>query len=282
MSNGITSKKILFLIYKRTRPAFGLTMGIIPLYGIFVADISFSLLAIALSFFFIQMFGDLYNDYHDYEDDIRNSRDDKLTVSKILNKYQIRNFSLLFLFIGLGSLFFLTINNIVIFLFGIFYIIILWLYSSPKLCLKKYNIRGYLVAAFSWLILAFVLSSMFYRVNFFQNLLFALFCFSHLMYIFCQKDSTDLKDKTNLFLEKGWRQASLITVLFAFLTSLFLLSLSIINIFFLFIWIVNAISKIINLKQIWNQKINRSLRSKLVGIEFLTPYLYVITSIFSG
>ena len=107
------------------------------------------------------------------------------------------------------------------------------------------------------------------------SIIFALFFFLQFMYILCQKDSTDPEDDKNIFIDTGWRRSSLITLVFATLSSLFLLGICATSIWLLPVWGINTFSKILNVSKIWKKEISREIRSKLILIEFLTPYLCV-------
>ena len=210
----------------------------------------------------------------DYSEDIRNERHDKITTNKILSLYHVRNLSLSLLFAGLIVL---GLTHMSLFIWGLCYSILLWAYSAQSIRLKKYNIMGYIVAGSPFLFLPYFLGDSFRGGLATPDLVFlSLFYFTQCMYISCQKDSTDTKDVTNLFIDKGWKQASFITLIFASLSSISLLSLCLNSVWLLSVWGINFSSKILNVSKIWKKEMSRELRSKLILVEFLTPYLYLL------
>ena len=264
-----------YLVYKKLRTGMGLAFGLILFYGIYTANLSTGLLLIATGFFLLHLFGDCYNDYWDYDDDIRNKRSDKLTIAGLLSKKQIKNVSFLILILGLVSLLF---TNPVLFFIGVVYSILLWAYSHPKVRLKKNNVVGYSIAESVWLFIPAAMDIFFIRQFSMATLLFTLFFFFQYLYLLSQKDSTDLKDATNLFLKQGWWRASFVCTVLALLSSSSLLALSMLNPIlstgFLSIWLINVAVKLAIISKIWMRSIDRKTRGKLVLVEFLTPYLY--------
>jgi len=125
--------RLLWLIYRRLR--IGLQVfGFILMYGAYTNNLTMPLFLAGLGFAFLDIFGVCYNDYHDYETDIRNKRKDKWIIAGLLTREQMKTFSFLCVFIGLFLLFFT--NNFVLTI-GIYYTIILIGYSYPKIPLKR-------------------------------------------------------------------------------------------------------------------------------------------------
>jgi hypothetical protein len=96
----------------------------------------------------------------------------------------------------------------------------------------------------------------------------------HYLYLFCQKDSTDPRDASNLFIKRGWRTASLICIGFGIIASAFFLPLAT-STALLAVWVQNALSKVINLYSIYTRNVTRTLRTRVILSEFVTPYLYL-------
>ena len=158
---------------------------------------------------------------------------------------------------------------------GLLYSFTLFCYSNPKIHLKKYDFLGYLIVSLPLPLFPIVLNTFFNRGFSPFDMFFSIFCFSHYVYLYCQKDSTDLKDDTNLFLKRGWLNASIICMIFASLASVSFFALSLPSVILICVWIVHISSKSLNVFKIYKKQISRNLRSKLILIEFLTPYLYV-------
>lgn len=261
----------IYLVYRRLRPALGLPLGFILMYGTYTGSLNPSILIAGIGFFFMHLFGDFYNDYWDFEIDIKNNRMDKFTTIGLLKRYQIMNLSLLNSFLALV---FLAFTNIWIFILGIYYLVLLICYSNPKVHLKG-HITGYLALASMFLFLPIALNSLSTTELSLFSLIFALFFFTQFMYILCQKDSTDINDEINIFINEGWRQSSVITLILATLGSLLFLVICTSSTWLISLWLINVFSKILNVNKIWKKEITRELRSKLILLEFLTPYLYV-------
>jgi len=264
-------KRVLWLMYKRMRVGFAF-FGLILMYGAYTNNFTISLLLIGLGFTCIELFGACYNDYQDYEEDVLNNRKDKLILTGLIKRKQMRNLSFFLCFIGLLLLWFM---NLTIFLIGLYYSFWLLVYSHPKYHLKRYNVIGYGIVESVWLLLPISLSLFFLRSLSMSVIFLTFFCFFQYVYLLCQKDSTDLKDKTNLFLKHGWKKASFMCIVFASMASLFLFIISFSSIILLLVWIINGIIKIFNIHKIYNKNINRKLRSRLILGEFLTPYFYI-------
>ncbi len=84
-------RKMLYIIYKRVRPAFGLPLGFILMYGVFVNNITIPLLLTGAAFVLIEIYGGFYNDYWDYDEDLRNKRNDKFITCGILTRNQVKS-----------------------------------------------------------------------------------------------------------------------------------------------------------------------------------------------
>lgn len=268
--------KLLWLIYKRVRAAFGLAFGLILMYGAYNHVLNYKLFWAASGLMLLHLFGDCYNDYWDYEEDARNKRKDKLTTGNFLTRKQLQIISFLILFSGLAIL--QSING-VLFSTGIAYSLLLWAYSHPYMRLKKYNLLGYALTESPWLLMPLILNSLFSIPLTASTLFFVLFYFSQYMYILCQKDSTDMNDTTNLFIKKGWKTASLYCIFFAIFSSYSLFLISTISLSLTFVWIFNLSIKLLNVSMIYFEKIERTARGRLVLADFITPYLFVFGGI---
>lgn len=272
-SHQVYKPNLFYLVYKRLRPAFGLPFGFILMYGAYTSSLTALLLLVGLGFVFIHLFGDCYNDYRDYGEDLRNKRWDKLTVCRNLSIEDMRSLSFLLLIIGLMVL---ASIDILLLALGLYYAVLLWAYSQPSIRLKNYNVFGYGVVASTFLFLPPALAFFFHTFPLGGVIISSILFFSQYTYILCQKDSTDLRDTgRNLFLDRGWGRSSLITSIFAILSSLSLFCMCVGNFGLLLIWAINAYLKILNVTKIWGKEISRGLRSKLILVEFLTPCLYV-------
>ena len=229
-----------------------------------------NLLLVALGFLFIDFFGNFYNDYWDFEEDVKNKRKDKFTTSGIISKKATLNLSVLFALMGILVLF----NTVLLIaILGTIYLFSLFLYSHKWIRLKG-KVIGYMIISFPFLILPSVLAHAYDLVS--QTVLpLSIFFFTQYTYILCQKDSTDIKEKNNIFVSQGWEESSNITAFFALLASLSLFLLSLNFIPLIFIWFLNLSSKFLNLNKIRHKTITRLERSKLIFIEFLTHYLIV-------
>jgi len=265
--------KLPYLIYKRIRVGLGLTFGFILMYGALTSNINPSLISIGIGFFMIHLFGDVYNDYCDYHEDLRNGRYDKLTVSKKLTPIRMRDLSFALLAIGLLIL---SAFDLVLFVAGLYYGALLFAYSNHSIRLKRYHIKSYLLAATTvWPVIVFSLNYFFAESLTLLNALFVVFCMSQYLYIGCQKDSTDRKDDTNLFLANRWKAA---WAACAVSSAIALISLAGISLSpaLLALWVANAGVKVLNVTKIYTRSITRTVRSRLILLEFLTPYAYSI------
>ncbi|MBI4176290.1 MAG: UbiA family prenyltransferase [Candidatus Aenigmarchaeota archaeon] len=263
-------REFLYILYKRVRPGFGVPFAFIIMYGMFTNAFSPLLLLAAAGFLLLEIYGGLYNDYWDYEDDIRNGRKDKFTTTGILSRRQARDVSLA---IAAFSLVLLSFTNIIVFALGAYYAILFIFYSHPAVRLKG-SVKGYATLSSMFLLLPFGLDMLMGVGPSMSTLLFGSFFFFQCTYILCQKDSTDMKDTINLFIRHGWARSTRITALFGALSSFSLLSLSLFNIYFAFVWLFNLLAKLSNINSIRARTISRTKRYRLVLAEFLTPYMY--------
>ena len=271
------SGNLLWLVYRRLRPAIGTSFAFILMYGVLTQTISYSLFFIAVGFMLIHLFGDCYNDYHDIDEDMRNKRQDKLILNEVISPRNFRNLSFVFLISGVALVAF---SNTFMLVAASWCALLAFAYSYPEIHLKKYNLLGYLLGSSVWIPTFLILDLQLLGTVSMFGLLFILFSFSQFVFILCQKDTTDRKDNSNLFLSRGWKKSFRITAFFGMLSSLSLLLISLTEEMFIFLWILNFVIKILLLNKIRLNIITRSERSRLVFGEFLTPYLYVGASLF--
>lgn len=267
-----------YLIYKRLRPAIGMPFGFILMFGAYTGAFNMELLLVAFSFFMMELFGGFYNDYWDYEEDMREGRKDKFTTTGILTRKQMWYVSAI---IAVLSLFLLLFTNLYVFVIGSYYLSLFVGYSHPRIRLKG-HIKGYAILSSMFLVLPFVLPSFLnIEVLLAHGLLFSFFWFTQTMYILTQKDSTDPRDDSNLFLGHGWWKALGITTVFGVLSSACLLVLCIlINPFLIAVWVFNLFAKFMNLYKIKAKTITRKSRQMCVLLEFITPFLYIFGGLF--
>jgi hypothetical protein len=259
----------IYIIYRRLRPTFGLTLGFILMFGTLAANFTLPLLFTLIGFSLVAVMGDLYNDYWDYEEDLRNQRSDKILTARLMGRQQVKTLSITTGLVGLVMLMWRPM----LFILGAAYFVLLIAYSHPKIRLKG-TVAGYSIISAVYPVLILLLGPALGLAEGPDMLLLAGFCFTQYAYILCQKDSTDLKDAGNIFLSNKWSQSFAYTAIFAVLSSAFLLMLSAASKWLLIIWVFNMSSKAVNLRLISGRRITRSLRSNLVLMEFLTPYLY--------
>ncbi len=253
----------------------GLTFGFILMYGALTSNISASLLLIATGFFLVHLFGDIYNDFCDYHEDVRNARHDKLSVNKFMTPKGMRNLSFLSLLFGLLIL--SSFSNVLL-AAGIYYAVLLFAYSNKRVRLKKYHIKCYLLATTTWLVTIISLNYFFMESMSLPIISLTVFCMSQYLYIGCQKDSTDKKDDTNLFLANKLKMAWMICITAA-AVSLVSFGGLIYSPAMAVPWVINLSAKILNLKKIHNRTITRKVRGRIVLVEFLTPYIYVMSGL---
>jgi 4-hydroxybenzoate polyprenyltransferase len=261
--------KVAYMVYRKTRPALGIPVAFTVMYAAAAGLPLNTSIMLAFSLFCIDLFGGLYNDYWDLEEDLRNGRTDKPTTLKLLGRKQLLIISYLIGLLGLSSILLLGYSFAA---FGLYYILLLIGYSHPRIRLKG-SPEGY--AMMSSIYLLFPLSMG--LANFkdtHQMLVFAAFFSTQVAYILCQKDSTDMKDESNLFIRSGWDKASFLTLSYAICSSIFLLILCLQKPYLAAIWAFNLVSKILNVSKILTHSITRKIRGRLILAEFLTPYLY--------
>jgi len=260
---------VLWLIYRKLRPALGISVAFILLSGVFLGVFNMSLVMAALGFFFIELFGAFYNDYSDFPEDIRNNRKDKFTTCRIISTKTCLDWSVIFAMVGFVFLFF---TNYLLMFLGIFYLFLMYLYSNKKVHLKG-RISGYLILSSPFLLLPPFVAVM-NGSPLLMALPLSLFFFLQYMYILCQKDSTDPADKKNPFKTCGWKRATGIATLFAVSASIPLLFICIQNPYLIIVWAFNVTIKFTNLYHISKRTITRSLRGRIILLEYLTPYIY--------
>lgn len=265
------NRKLLWLVYRKLRPPLGIPFAFTIMSGVFLGVFSYDIVLIAFGFLFIDLFGNFYNDYWDYPEDMRNKRYDKLTTCGFISLKSAFWISVIFAFIGI---FFLMLVNMFLLFLGLLYIFILFAYSHESVRLKG-TVIGYSIVAFPLFLLPIFIANV-NSISPFMALPLAFFFFSQYNYILCQKDSTDPEDKTNLFLVHGRKKSSSIVAFFAVLSSLALLSMSFMSVALLLLWAFNLFSKAYNINRIMLGTITRSLRSNLILVEFLTPYLFAL------
>jgi 4-hydroxybenzoate polyprenyltransferase len=260
--------KIAWLMYRKLRPALGIPFAFVIMSGVFLGVFSHTILVMAVGFLFIDLFGNFYNDYWDYPEDKRNKRLDKLTTCGFIS---VRTaFWLSWLFASIGLLF-LLFTDVLFFMLGALYAFILFLYSHESVRLKG-SVAGYNIVAFPFFLLPLLMAYV-NGISLAAGIPLALFFFLQYSYILCQKDSTDRKDKTNLFIAKGWKKSVMITAAFAAGASLALLLVSSTPLL-LAAWMLNASAKACNIYSIGRGTITRPLRSNLMLLEFAAPYMF--------
>lgn len=264
-------RTVLWLMYKRARPGMGLTFGIALMYAIVAGSLPLVLVISALGFLLIAFYGDLYNDYWDYEEDARNERRDKFTTQGLLSREQSKKAGFLFALGGLGLV---LLANQVLFLFAVLSFILHTCYSHPAIRFKG-SLLGYCVFSSIFLFLPFGFLAVMEVTSFLFTAVFGFFWFFQFLYILCQKDSTDMGDDRNVFIVHGWKRSTLITGVIGFFSSAFLLILSLMNTLFLILWMVNAVVKFLNVRKIGNKTINKTERYRFSLLEFSIPYLYL-------
>jgi 4-hydroxybenzoate polyprenyltransferase len=263
--------KVLWLIYRKLRPALGISFAFILMSGIFFGAFNFQLIVTAFGFLFIEVFGNFYNDCCDFSEDMRNKRKDKFTTSGLIGTETALSLSILFASIGL---FLLVHTSISLMLLGILYVFLLFIYSHRSVRLKG-KVFGYAIVSSPFFLLPIIMANM-HELPLPSSVPLSLFFYFQCMYLLCQKDSTDPKDRKNIFQLHGWERSSNIIMFFGVSASLSLLFLCIFNPILIFVWMFNAVSKIFNIDNIRRKTVTRKTRSRFVLLEFVTPYLYSI------
>ena len=275
MPGEIRRMSLPYLIYKRVRAGFGITFGFILMYGVLTSSIGIPLLAIAAGFLFIHLFGDLYNDSCDYEEDRKNMRKDKLTLNGNVDVSGMRKIS--FIAVAAGSIILFSVD-ILLFLVGLYYAVMLFAYSNPRIRLKNYHYWCYLLAAGTvWPPIVFGMNLLFSQAFSLSTIMPMAFFSSQFFYILCQKDSTDKKDIKNIFISNSWNTAWSICV-FSAVFAITAFSGLIYSAAMLIPLFINIAAKFFNLSKIRDRTITRQTRGRLMLVEFLTPYMYIVSS----
>ena len=265
-----------FIVYRIVRAPLGLSFGFVIMYGAFISNFSPVLLLSALALFLTELFGAFYNDFCDHEEDMRNRKTDKMILSGMLSRRHMLHIAAI---IAIAALIISAAASVFVMALSIYCLVLYTLYSSRKVRLKG-SLPGYAAAASLAFFFPFALDAALQRPFSLFTAAFGFFFFFQGMYILCQKDSTDLKDKRNLFVTNGWRFGFASAAFFGTLASASLLLAAIGYGSFSFpvaaVWIFNAFSKGYNLERILSRKITRKMRHVLVLFEFLTPYLYAL------
>ncbi len=260
---------LAWMIYRRTRVAFAFT-GFIIMYSLYVGILNTTVLLIAVSVFFAEMFGVCYNDYHDIDEDLMNKRTDKMIVNNTLTCRQMKFISVCMFFASIAASAFSGFLPLIV-----LYLLMAFLYSNPKVRLKKYTIKGYLTVASTWLLIPLYMGVTLRGMLNLIDVFFAMFFFFQYTYLLSQKDSTDPKDKTNLFIRSGWKRASAICTALGFLSSLFLFMVSFASVPLLMVWGINLAVKVGQNHRVHMKRIDRSSRSNFTLMEFLTHYIWI-------
>lgn len=260
---------ILYLLYRRLRVGLGI-LGFILMYGALTDNFSAALLKIGAGFALIELFGAFYNDYQDFELDARSARKDKWTTSGLVTKTQMRNIAGATV---LGGIWLLQGTSTGIILLGAGYALALFAYSYPGLPLGR-NIPTYIILSALYLLLIPAMVTMFQKSLAFPEIYLTMFCFFQSIYILSQKDSTDTTDNTNIFL-RNWNVASLTCAISAIFSLSFLFLLSSFRAPLMLFWGVNLLSKWYLVSKIIGKELTSTKRSRIMLIEFLTPYAYI-------
>ncbi len=270
--------KVLWLIYRRLR--IGLEpFGFVLLYGAYTNNFNLTLLLAAFGFFCMDVFGVMYNDYYDYETDLRNKRRDKWISAGLVTKNQMLYLGLLFALVSLVLLYF---TNIFVFLVGFYYFLVLIGYSHPKIPMRR-NLVTYLILGTFYLPMFYALSILFQNQFTAIDIYYTLFVFFQAVYLIAHKDVNDTKDDRNIFLKNKYNRGLLICAVLGILSSVFLLPLSFTKISLLVLWLLNlVILKIWLLKRVYKRTVKKRFRDWIVLFEFLTPYFYALVFIFGG
>ena len=269
----MAEKSLLWLMYRRTRVGIAFA-GFILMYAVYTGTFGITMALVALSVFFAELFGACYNDSQDFKEDVDNQRYDKLTVSDILTVSQMKFVSVLMFF---GSLVTSIFSGFVL-PAGV-YLFMAWAYSYSGIRLKRYHLKGYVAAASTWLIIPVYLGLLFRGGVTKLDIFFSMFFFFQYTYLLSQKDSTDAKDRTNLFIEHGWSRAASICGFLALVSSSVLLMLSFGSAVLFFAWMLNFAVKIYQMNGLYTKKITREIRGNCTLMEFLTPYVYLGSSL---
>lgn len=228
---------------------------------------------VAAGFTLVHLFGDCLDDSYNVEEDRRNKRTDKLILSGVLTAAQMRIISFALLGAGLVALSFV---DTLLLLPAMWCAVLAFLYSYPKTRLKNYGISAYVLGGSVWVLTFASLETVLFGGLRAPGIFFISFAFSQYVYILCQKDSTDTKDKENLFVSHGGRMPLIVTSAFGAASSIGLLLVSAASIFLVPVWALNLLGKFRMIGGIRRGSMKRSVRGNLVLIEFLTPYLCIL------
>ena len=263
--------KVLWLIYRKLRPALGISVAFILMSGIFLGVFNFQLLVAASGFFFIELFAAFYNDYWDFSEDIKNNRKDKFTTCGIISTRACLYISLLFAFI---AFIFLLFTDVPLLILGIPYLILGFVYSHEKFRLKG-RVIGYAILSSPFFMIPIIIA-LTNGISLLRALPVSAFLFFQYIYILCQKDSTDTRDKKNVFLTHGWKKSSNIIMFFGISASIPFLLLCLSSPPLIFLWIFNTFLKFLNINDLRRMVVTRTRRGRLILLEFATPYLYLV------
>ncbi len=269
-------KKLLWLVYRRMRPSIGTSLGFILMYAFLSGNFTKDMLLIAAGFTLIHLFGDCYDDCCNAEEDRRNGRKDKLILNGFVTEGQMRVLSFGLLFLGLLSV---SSANLLLLIPAAWCSLLAFAYSHPRTRLKNLGIITYMLGGTVWVALFCSIELIHTGSLTINGASFIIFAFSQYVYILCQKDSTDRNDSINIFTMGKHGRPFMIMVLFAVSSSASLLALSA-SPALMIVWAINACSKSLNLAKIYRGTIQRNERGRLVLIEFLTPYAYILGKFF--
>jgi len=263
--------KAVWLVYRKLRPAFGISFAFILLSGVFLGVMNFKVIMAALGFLFIELFAAFYNDYWDFSDDIKNERKDKFTTLGLMST---RSCLYLSLILACLSLIFLMFTDTSFLMIGIPYLALGFLYSHKRVRLKG-TITGYAILSSPFFILPLLIAGA-NGIPLTRAMPISTFLFFQYMYILCQKDSTDMRDKKNVFMVYGWKRTSMSVTLFSISASisLFIISLSFPPL--MLIWLFNTALKSLNIKDIAKGTVTRGRRGRIILLDYTTEYLYIL------
>lgn len=265
--------RIIYLIYKRFRTACGVTLGFVLIYAAYTKNINLALIPLAIGSWCIQECGDCYNDYQNYEEDIRNKRKDKWTTTGLITRKQMKIFSISLCIIGLTILF--LFSTPYVFLLGLICAGTGFTYSHPRFFnFKEKNLLGYVIVAIPIFFFPFAFNTHFNRRIQTIDIIYGCYCFFQYLYLYCQKDATDPNDMVNLFLKFGWKNSSILCIIFGTISLMFFLPFIFNFATLLFTFGLMLLSKILNTYSIYIGKTSREIRSKFVLMEFIVPYIY--------
>jgi 4-hydroxybenzoate polyprenyltransferase len=267
-------RMILWLAYRKMRPAMGISVAYILMSGAFLGVMGFMVFMAAAGFLLIELFAAFYNDRWDYADDMANKRTDKFTTLGVLDTKMCTALSAIF---AVLSIFFLSFTGPLLLATGIFCIFLGVAYSHPKIRLKG-SITGYSILVSPFIVIP-VFIAMSGSVPVFNALPLSVFFVCQYLYVLCQKDSTDKNDKKNVFVAYGWERASRMIILFGGLASAFLFFLCLRNPALLGVWAANSVLKLANANTIKNMTVNRVSRGKIILLDYISQYLYVAVSL---